>query len=164
MLNFSEMLWFSFEFLKEKKISDWPAGQAQLLASQLASDRQQAQQDPTSPAPWSTIDRPPRSERPPGRTEFFTYRTCFRKISRFVAFAKSFRLQTPPINTQRPRTTSPLKIPNFPPPGCPIFGLQLKTSILNLVFIFYLSQLELCSYADSSFARVVDLVEIFPSR
>ena len=47
-------------------------------------------------------------------------------------------------------------------------GLQLEpkveTSILDLVFIFHLSRLELCSYSISPCARVVDLVEIFPSR
>ena len=115
---------------------------------------------PSMAQPAKSHDRPMW----PSQQEFFTYRTCSRKISRFVAFAKSFRLQTPPINTQRPRTPFPPKTPKYPPPGCPNFGLQLETSILDLVFIFYLSRLELCSYADSSFARVVDLVEIFPSR
>ena len=64
---------------------------------------------PSMAQPAKSHDRPmwpspPRSERPPGRTGVLHVPNLLPKISRFVAFAKSFRLQTPPINTQRPRT------------------------------------------------------------
>ena len=52
--------------------------------------------------------------------KFIPYRTA-PKNRRFHSDSLSFRHQTPGIKDQQPRTPSPPKTSNYPPPGCPLF-------------------------------------------